>query len=154
MLGVLLCDCLDSGHLVKGSAPALAQYFSGTQPGIRAGPGPWEACREPNRLHLSSQHTELGMAHFCDILVTTRSCEDDGCHPNHYRAVFQWLQTQSKAKDTQFLVCVNRTITARGMGTALFNQLPWLSSAGLFRCAWLCIQARRAGRTCMAQAGA
>lgn len=54
--------------------------------------------KEPNRSHLSSQHTERDMAHFCDILVTTQSCKDDRCHPNHYRAVFQWLQTQSKAK--------------------------------------------------------
>lgn len=147
MLGVLLCGCLDSGH-------SVTQYFAGAQPGVRAGAGLWEASKEPNRLHLLSQHTELGMAHFCDILVTTRSHKDDGCHSNHYRAVFQRLQTHSKAKVTRFRVCVNGTITTRGTGTAAFNQLPWLSSAGLSSCTWLCIQARRAGRTCMAQAGA
>lgn len=40
-----------------------------------------------------------GMVNLYDMVVTTESCEDDGCHKSPYRAVcHRWLQTQHKAK--------------------------------------------------------
>lgn len=138
LLWLLLCGCLGLGH---SGLSSCTQCFIGAQPGIRA--GAVKPHKEPNRWHLSSQHTELGMAHFCDILVTAQSHEDDRCHPNHYRAVFQWLQTQSKAIDTQFWVCKWSNSNQR-QGDCTFQSAPL---AALSSCAWLCIQAGRAGRT-------
>lgn len=96
---------------VPGSCTRLV--FARAQPGVRA--GPWDAtwggslssatCK-PNQLHFSSQQMEIGMVNLYDIVVTTQSHEDDRCHKSHYRVLFQrWLQTQCKAKGTQFCVC-------------------------------------------------
>lgn len=89
-----------------------------------------------------------GMVNLYDMVVTTESCEDDGCHKSPYRAVCQrWLQTEHKAK----CVCANEAITTRGMqGSWLqnYSSLVWrctsqLCFTGFSRHAWLCIQTRR-----------
>lgn len=144
LLCVACSGCCSVVAWARGTQSGLSsctQCFIGAQPGIRV--GAVKPHKEPNRWHLSSQHTELGMAHFCDILVTAQSHEDDRCHPNHYRAVFQWLQTQSKAIHTRFWVC-KWSYSNQRHGDCTFQSAPL---AALSRCAWLCIQAGRAGRT-------
>lgn len=83
--------------LTRPAFCALIQRFTGAQPGVGAAPGPWEASdrgslcsatRTPNWFRFSSQHTEIGTVNLYDIVVTTQSCEGDGWHKRHYRAVF------------------------------------------------------------------
>lgn len=129
------------------SAPALTQCFIGAQPGIRVGAGPWEASQGAKQVTfvISAHRTGHGsfLWHPCDNTEPWRW----RCHPNHYRAVFQWLQTQSKAKDTQFCACKWSNYNQRH-GDCTFQSAPLAELHRPYRCAWLCIQARRAGRTC------
>lgn len=83
--------------LTRPAFCALIQHFTGAQPGVGAAPGPWEASDRgslcsathvPNWFRFSSQHTEIGTVNLCDIVVTTQSCEGEGWHKRHYRAVF------------------------------------------------------------------
>lgn len=79
-------------------APALAHCLVGARPGARAAAGPWEASawRQCGLCHLQAEWVSFfisahgnGMVNLYDIVVTTQSCEDDGCHKSHYRAVCQ-----------------------------------------------------------------
>lgn len=140
---LLFCGCLDSGQWVRSSAPALTWCFIGAQPGIRVRAGPWEPSRSQTGhiCHLSTQNETWLIS--VTSLWQHRATKMTDVTPTITGQFFKGCKHRARQK-TPSCVCVNEAITPGG---CTFQSAPLAELHSPSRCAWLCIQARRAGRT-------